>query len=73
MTVAELIARLQSLPPSLPVVVQVGRNELGNGRGVGGVEVVDVVRWVGSNDGWRETEGEDWSELERRTVVNIHS
>lgn len=40
MTVAELITQLSTLPPTLPVVLQLGKNELGNGREVGRVEVL---------------------------------
>jgi hypothetical protein len=57
MTVADLIAKLQTLPPQLTVVVQMDRNELSNGSPVAGVTVReaqtrDCCRYVGCDGGW---------------------
>lgn len=71
MTVRELIAKLQDLDGDLLVVVQVGKNELGNGLPAGVVEVIEGERWKG-DDTWIEAyleNSEDYHEY--RKIVNI--
>jgi hypothetical protein len=66
MTVRELLDLLQSLPPELPVILNIDRNENANSRPVQSVEVVKAQemrsdgRPIGSWTccGWGEAENE---------------
>ena len=75
MTVRELIAQLQTLPPDLPVVVQMGRNEFANGKAVEIVETVNACRYRGNSElhSWYESDEISDDDIECKTVVNIRS
>lgn len=71
MTVKQLQEQLALLPPNLMVVVNLGRNELANGKEVTKVEVVKVSRWLG-REAWDEDNGyDDDYNTEHSEAVNI--
>ena len=71
MTVKQLQEQLALLPPDLMVVVNLGRNELANGKEVTKVEVVKVSRWLG-REAWDEDNEYDTDpDTEHSVAVNI--
>jgi hypothetical protein len=60
MTVRDLIAALQAMPPDAPVILNLGKNEIANEREVGRVEAVSAFQRL---DAAGEPSGE-WTEGE---------
>lgn len=74
MTVEALIRELQKMPPGARVVVNLGKNELANGREIGRVEIVEAVSFIDSDDYWQRNYYEELPAGDgeiRETVISI--
>lgn len=74
MTVQELINQLQLLPPDSVVVVNMGRNEMANGREVGKIDIEEGYKWPGESMWYVNyyPEVNNWDDAEIKTkVVNL--
>lgn len=76
MTVKELIGALAGLDPEATVVVNMGKNELGNGCVAAKAEAAEAIRWRGCSQ-WNYNYYYDYDydgyddDDEHATVVNI--
>lgn len=78
MTVGELIAELQRHPPGALAVVNMGKNELGNGREVAAVRPVASFSSLVEPGDWFDADfasdhPDDIAQQTRAVVVNVTS
>jgi hypothetical protein len=73
MTVEGVMATLAKLDPKLRVVVNMGYNELANGKTAGKIEVIEAYRYKENDDVWKEVlfEKTPDTEIVYEQVVNI--